>query len=179
MSKKIHIIETIDGINENDISEIIVVKKNGTTTKATLLTEEVINLGFEIDLERHVKVSKDLDEIVKENFFDPYLEYIKIFDKIALNLSHNYLKDSQIKMIIQNLNQEKLIRLKNNLNVINLSSNSITKIGLMELFEFIESCPKMCHLYVDNNLQLRPIINKQLVVPDKIKGSFYYYDDTF
>lgn len=179
MSKKIHIIETIQGINENDISEIIVVKKNGATAKATLITEEIINLGFEIDLERYVQVSKDLDEIVKENFFDPYLEYIKIFDKIALNLSHNYLKDEHVKKIIQNLNQEKLIDLKNNLNVINLSCNSITKTGLLELFEFIESCPKMYHLYVDNNLQLKTIINNQLVIPDKIKGTFYYYDDKF
>lgn len=183
MPKHIFTIELDKPLEDEEISEIIVISKKGVSYKASILQDVhngIDGSSYEINLSHHVRSSlKQLEELSSTNFYlNNFLEYIQHFSNITIDLSYNHLTDEYFHNVIIALQDERLDLLRNKLVKINIEQNRLTKIGFLELFQYIKNCPNFKELEADINLlgvNGYRELKEENEIPKCIKENFVYH----
>ena len=180
MPKRIYTIEIEEPIQEEDITEIIVISDKGVSYKAKILPN--INSGldgssYEINLSNFVKNMKELDKLCDSNFYTQYLEYIQHFPNITIDLSYNHLSDEYLHKILKALSDDRLELLRRKLVKLNVEQNRITRQGFIKLFQFISYCPNFKELEASINLLGQNNyfeLKESGEIPKCIRNTFFY-----
>ena len=180
MPKRIYTIEIDEAIDNEEISEIIVISNKGISHKANLLPN--INSGidgssYEISLSHYVKNMKELENLWNINFYHQFKEYIDHFPFITIDLSHNHLTDEYLINILKVLQDERMDLLRQKLVKINIEQNRISKSGFQKLFEFINNCPNFKELEASINLLGQRSyyeLKEAGDIPKCIRDTFFY-----
>ncbi len=181
MPKHIYTIEIENPLNEEEISEIIVVSTNGKTQKANIIPNirsGMDGTSYEISLTNYVRNMEDLEKLWDEKFYQKhFMDYIEHFPNITLDLSYNHLSDEYLHKILVALSDDKLSLLRLKLVKINLENNRITRIGFQHLFKFINNCPCFKELEASINLLGQNNyfdLKESGEIPKCIKDNFFY-----
>lgn len=181
MPRHIHTIEIEKPLNEEDISEIIIISSRGVSYKAKLLHN--VNAGldgssYEISISNYVKNMSELEKLWDPNFYlKNYIEYIDHFPNITIDLSYNHLNDEYIHKILVALSDERLDLLRKKLVKLNVEQNRLTKTGFQELFKYINNCPNFKELEACINLLGQKDyydLKESGEIPKCIKDTFFY-----
>jgi len=181
MPKRIYTIEIEEPLEEEKISEIIVISTKGFSYKASLLPS--VNSGldgssYEIDLSNYVRNMEDLHRLWSPTFYcNNFMEYVQHFQNITMDLSYNHLTDEYVKNIFIALLDSKLDILREKLVKINIEQNRLTKPGFIELFNFIGKCPNFKELEASINLLGQNNyfeLKESGEIPRSIRNTFFY-----
>jgi len=181
MSKRIYTIEVDKPINEENISEIMVITNNGNSIRAHILQN--INSGldgtsYEICLSNFVRNMEGFEKLCNINFYiKEFIEYIEHFQNITLDLSYNHLTNEHMHKILTVLSNDKLNLLRLKLVKINIEHNRLSKQGFSEIFQFINNCPNFKELEASINLLGQTNyfeLKESGEVPKCIKDTFFY-----
>ena len=183
MPKHIFTIELDKPLEDEEISEIIVISNKGISHKATILHDVhngIDGSSYEINLSHYVRTSmKELSQLSSTNFYlSNFLEYIEHFSFITIDFSHNHLTDEYLHNIMISLQDERLDLLRQKLVKINIEQNRLTKLGFLELFQYIKNCPNFKELEADINLlgvNGYRELKEENEIPKCIKENFVYH----
>jgi len=156
MPKHIYTIELDDPLDEEEINEIIIISNKGISSKARILPNihhDIDGSSYDINLSYYVRNMKELEELWNISFYQKnFMDYIEHFPYITLDISFNHLTDEYLHNILKVLIDERLDLLRNKLVKLNVEQNRLTKVGFLELFEYIKNCPNFKELEASINL---------------------------
>lgn len=181
MPKHIFTIEIEEPIDEEDVSEIIVISNKGISTRAKIIPNVNHNLdgsSYDINLSNYVRNMKELEEMWTICFYQKkFMEYIEHFPNISLDLSYNHLTDDYLHNILKVFQDEKMDLLRQKVVKINIEQNRIGRRGFLELFQYINNCPNFRELEADINFLSRSeyqSLKDSRDIPKSIRDNFTY-----